>query len=67
MTKRSSLSILNAAQKIKLSTKDFFNWCDQIPAVFPADFLTLTEEILNWKLDEICLLYLGQSVQELTK
>ena len=38
----------HTAQKIKFSIKEFFSKCDQTR--FPAELVTLTEEILNGKL-----------------
>ena len=43
----------DTAQKMKFSIKDFFCKCDQIPQ-FPADLVTLTEEMLNGKLHFLC-------------
>ena len=43
------VALNDTAQKIKFSTKDFFSKCDQ-----PADFVSITGEILNGKLHFLC-------------
>ena len=39
-------------QKMKFPIKDFFSKCDQIQS--PADLVTVTEKILNGKLNFLC-------------
>ena len=51
--------LLNAAQRVKFSMKDFFSKCDQTAAEqFSADLVCgfghITEEILNGKLHFLC-------------
>ena len=48
-----SKPIAYTAQKLKFSIKDFCGLCEPNPQ-FPADLVTLTEEILNVKLHFLC-------------
>ena len=53
----SSAKIKHTAQKMKLSTTDFFSKCHQIRSPnpqFPADLVTFTEKILNGELNFLC-------------
>ena len=45
--------LINAAQKMKLSIKDFFNKYEQTMQ-FPLDLVTFAEEILDCKLHFLC-------------
>ena len=45
--------LINAAQKMKFSIKDFFSKCEQTMQ-FPLDLVTFAEEILYGKLHFLC-------------
>ena len=48
-----SKDLVNIAQKMKISIKDFFSKCDQTCRK-TRDFVTFSEEVLNGKLLFLC-------------